>query len=62
MFLPNGDSFTGEWRRGLIGGTLVCVCIGLCCAVLSAVLFVVSMSCHATLLPRAIRLYKSPVS
>jgi hypothetical protein len=25
MFLPNGDSFTGEWRRGLIGGTSLCV-------------------------------------
>jgi hypothetical protein len=25
MFLPNGDSFTGEWRRGLIGGMLLCV-------------------------------------
>jgi hypothetical protein len=30
MFLPNGDSFTGEWRRGLIGGTSLCVCVGLC--------------------------------
>jgi hypothetical protein len=41
MFLPNGDSFTGEWRRGLIGGKS-CV-LEYCVA-----LFVVSMACHAT--------------
>jgi hypothetical protein len=23
MFLANGDSFTGEWRRGLINGPVV---------------------------------------
>jgi hypothetical protein len=36
MFLPNGDSFTGEWRRGLIGG--MSVLWGLCfCWLRSAV-------------------------